>query len=192
MKIGGLILAGGLSRRLGRPKQMLQYGDGTLLDHVVAEVEAVVELDPLVVVLPPGDAVAEPRTTRAHITRRQREGGCSASLQAGLSFLPELIDAVCVLPSDQPGLSHDLISLAVHCWSRTRPPALTLSFHGQPGHPLVFSAALRPQLNRLEGEKGMWRLLEHLEARVERVEVNADPLQDVDTWEDYRRVIGPA
>ncbi len=34
--ITGLVLGAGGSRRLGRPKQLLPYGDRTLLDHTVA------------------------------------------------------------------------------------------------------------------------------------------------------------
>src|SRR2546423_7670028 len=33
--VSGLVLAAGGSSRLGRPKQLLPYGDGTLLEHVV-------------------------------------------------------------------------------------------------------------------------------------------------------------
>jgi CTP:molybdopterin cytidylyltransferase MocA len=33
--VAGLVLAAGGSSRLGRPKQLLPYGDGTLLEHVL-------------------------------------------------------------------------------------------------------------------------------------------------------------
>ena len=33
--VTGLVLGAGGSSRLGRPKQLLPYGDGTLLGHVV-------------------------------------------------------------------------------------------------------------------------------------------------------------
>ena len=33
--VAGLVLGAGGSSRLGRPKQLLRYGDGTLLGHVV-------------------------------------------------------------------------------------------------------------------------------------------------------------
>ena len=35
-RTAGVILAAGASRRLGRPKQLLPYGDGVLLDAVIA------------------------------------------------------------------------------------------------------------------------------------------------------------
>ena len=34
-KVTGLVLAAGGSLRLGRPKQLLPYGDATLLDHTL-------------------------------------------------------------------------------------------------------------------------------------------------------------
>ena len=34
--VAGLVLGAGGSTRLGRPKQLLPYGEGTLLGHVVA------------------------------------------------------------------------------------------------------------------------------------------------------------
>ena len=46
----GLVLAAGGSRRLGRPKQLLPYGDATLLDHV-ARHRASVRFDQLICVL---------------------------------------------------------------------------------------------------------------------------------------------
>ncbi|HEY3428479.1 MAG TPA: NTP transferase domain-containing protein, partial [Acidimicrobiia bacterium] len=36
--IAALVLAGGASKRLGRPKQIEPWGEGTLLGHVLAEV----------------------------------------------------------------------------------------------------------------------------------------------------------
>jgi molybdenum cofactor cytidylyltransferase len=189
-QIAGIILAGGLSRRLGQPKQMLPYRGGTLLEHAIREAEAVTALTPLVGVLPPGDAVPDPGATRTLIVRRQREGGCSASLAAGLTALPPGIDALVVLPSDPPGLGRDLIRLAVDAWLERRSRALTLRFQGVPGHPLIFAASLLPTLAELRGDKAMWAMLERLGTEVDRVDIDVALPQDVDTWEEYMGVRG--
>jgi molybdenum cofactor cytidylyltransferase len=189
-RVAGLILAGGDSRRLGQPKQMQPYRDGTLLGHIIAEAEAVAELDPLVVVLPPDvTRVPDPTTQRALIVRRQQAEGCSSSVHAGLDALPQHIAAIAVLPGDQPDLRRELISLAARSWLSDRPLALTLSFRGKAGHPFIFSASLRDRLHALHGDKGMWRLLEELGNDVARVEVEMDLPRDVDTFEDYGRVL---
>jgi molybdenum cofactor cytidylyltransferase len=188
--VAGLILAGGLSRRLGFPKQLLPYGAGTLLEHAIRQVEAVREIDPLIVVLPPGEPVPEPKHARARIVRRADDDGCSASLRAGIDALPEGIEALVILPADQPGLTPDFIRASVTAWCRAHPPALTASYRGTPGHPLVFSAALLPELMALRGEKAMWWLLERLGGNVVRVEIDAELPEDVDTPEDVARRLG--
>jgi len=168
---------------------MLPYRDGTLLDYVIAEAEAVADLDRLVVVLPPDvTRVPDPTTQRALIVRRRQAEGCSSSLHAGLEVLPQDIAAIAMLPGDQPDLRREHISLAARSWLSDRPLALTLSFRGKAGHPFIFSAPLRDRLYALHGDKGMWRLLEELGNDVARIEVDADLPKDVDTLEDYRRV----
>src|SRR5436305_4159731 len=39
-RVAGLVLAAGGSTRLGQPKQLLPYGDATLLDHVLETARA--------------------------------------------------------------------------------------------------------------------------------------------------------
>jgi molybdenum cofactor cytidylyltransferase len=188
-RVSGIILAGGKSRRLGRPKQTLRFGDCSLLEHVIAQAEDVCSLDPLIVVLPADHSVPDPRVTRATLVRVQHQGTCSSSLHAGLAAIPVGADALVVLPCDGPDLTAAHIAAAVDVWIDTRPIALTLSFRGEPGHPLVFSTALLPRLADLHGEKAMWRLLDDLGDAVERVEIDAPLPRDVDTWEDYQAVL---
>jgi molybdenum cofactor cytidylyltransferase len=183
--VAGLVLAAGSSRRLGRPKQTLPFADGTLLDWAVAQAEGA-SLDPLVVVLPADLHVPEPRVTRARSVRVATVGSCSSSLHAGLEALSGRCDALAILPSDQPALTSGLIDIAVAGWRAAATPlALTLSFRGRPGHPLIFSSALFPTLAALHGEKAMWRVLEDLGDAVTRVAVDAPLPCDVDTWDDY-------
>lgn len=188
-RVAGLILAGGMSRRLGRPKQTLPYGDGTLLEHTIRQAEAVPELDPIVAVLPPNETlVPDPAVYRARVVRRPEGTDCSSSLRAGLQTLPQTM-AVAVLPADQPKLTGELLSLAVHSWLQTRPLALTLIYHGRTGHPFIFSSALLHRLRDLEGDKAMWRLLEDLGDEVKSIEVDLPLPADVDTWADYERLL---
>jgi len=139
-----------------------------------------------------GDGVPAPLVTRSRVVRVEHEGACSSSLHAGLRALPDAVDAIAILPADQPGVSATLISLAVRSWLRSRPAGLTLSYRGEPGHPLVFAATLRDALGTLHGDKAMWHLLENLGDAVERIPVDVPCPQDIDTLEDYRSVLALA
>jgi molybdopterin-guanine dinucleotide biosynthesis protein A len=57
MRIGGIILCGGRSSRMGQPKAWLPFGDEVMLQRIVRIVRAVV--DPVVVVAAPGQDVPE-------------------------------------------------------------------------------------------------------------------------------------
>jgi molybdenum cofactor cytidylyltransferase len=83
MDVAGIVRAAGSSRRLGRPKQTLACGGRTLLEHVVADVEASV-LERVVVVLGSDATAVMLQRGRAELTYAESEGGCAASLQAGL------------------------------------------------------------------------------------------------------------
>src|SRR5262249_62256495 len=61
----GLVLAAGSSKRLGQPKQLLPYGQATLLDHVIATARAC-DFDQLICVIGGG---AAPSTPTAHPAR---------------------------------------------------------------------------------------------------------------------------
>ena len=55
LKVGGIILCGGLSQRMGRPKAWLRLGTETLLERIVRLLSQVV--GPIVVVAAPGQEV---------------------------------------------------------------------------------------------------------------------------------------
>jgi molybdenum cofactor cytidylyltransferase len=55
------------------------------------------------------------------------------------------------------------------------------------GHPLAFARSTFGELAGLHGDKGVWRLMDRSD--VAEVAVGGDVPQDVDTWQDYERVL---
>jgi molybdopterin-guanine dinucleotide biosynthesis protein A len=97
---GGIILAGGLSTRMGTPKALLPFGDETMLQRVVRLLGTVVS--PIVVVAAREQSLpALPAEVR--VTRDEREAkGPLEGIRAGLSALPESIDAAYITSCDVP------------------------------------------------------------------------------------------
>ena len=91
-EVGGVILCGGQSKRMGRPKAWLPFGDETMLQRVVRILREVVE--PVVVVAAPNqDVPALP--AGVEIVHDEVEGkGPLAGLAAGLAALEGKADAV--------------------------------------------------------------------------------------------------
>ncbi len=182
------MLAAGRSRRLGRPKQSLPFGDRTLLEATVTGARQA-PLDDLVVVLGPE---MEPMARRlAAMGVRSVETpptapACSLSIRTGLAALsgagPE---AVLLLLGDQPGVGAPEIRAVVEGWRASGKPLAVGRYRGEWAHPFLLSGPYMQGLQSLEGEKGVWRILEANADQVEPVEFDRPVPRDVDLWEDY-------
>lgn len=196
-RTAGVILAAGASRRLGRPKQLLPYGDGVLLDVVLATAREC-GFDQTVVAV--GGSAAEVQrtvdTAGADVVLNPDFGaGCASSIAAAMAGLHPETDAVVLLLGDQPGVQAAtvravLAALAVPPDDGPRSAGIAVCRYDDGiGHPLAFARRFFPELSALHGDKAVWKLLEQRADDVVEVAVpGAIPL-DVDTEEDYRRIL---
>ena len=194
--IAGVVLGAGKSSRFGTPKQLLPFGDTTLLGQAVRNANASA-LDRVVVVL--GRASEELRATvdfgRAEVVENTAYGtGCASSLLAGLDAAGENCDAIALLLGDQPGVRSEFIDHAVATWRHNRPWAAVTAYNPYPdsvalGHPFVFAGDAFADLRSLHGDKAAWKLIEAHPERVSRVEIPAPLPPDVDSPEDYERAL---
>src|SRR5689334_1590078 len=100
MRTGGIVLCGGRSSRMGRPKAWLPFGGETMLQRVVRVLREVV--DPVAVVAAPGQDIPE-LPTGVRVIRDEIEGkGPLGGLCAGLSAIAGECDAVYLSSCDVP------------------------------------------------------------------------------------------
>jgi molybdenum cofactor cytidylyltransferase len=189
VRVCGVVLGAGSSRRLGRPKQTLPVGDTTLLGWVVRNVEAS-SLDQVIVVV--GGSEEEARAglalTRAEVVSNAAYvSGCASSLLAGMDTARDC-DALMLLLGDMPGVDAGVIDAVRADWERHQPWAAVTEYQGCAGHPFVFSAGAFPTLRGLHGDKAVWKILDAQPERVRRVAVDRPLPADVDTWDDYLEV----
>jgi molybdenum cofactor cytidylyltransferase len=189
VRVCGVVLGAGASRRLGRPKQTLPLGDTTLLGWVVRDVEAS-SLDQVIVVV--GGSEDEARAgltlTRAGVVSNAAyASGCASSLLAGMDAAGDC-DALMLILGDMPGVDAGVIDAVRADWEYNQPWAAVTEYQGKLGHPFVFSAAAFPTLRDLHGDKAVWKILDAQPERVRRVPVDRPLPADVDTWEDYLEV----
>ena len=187
--VTGLVLGAGGSSRLGRPKQLLPYGDGTLLGHVVGVARAC-PFDQMVVAI--GGSADEVRATvdlaRADVVVNDAYGaGCSSSIAAALGVVDPRCDLLVLMLGDQPGVTADTVAALLG--GRGDAPLAICRYDDGPGHPIAFTAGVFPALADLHGDKGVWRLLDQRAGEVANVPVAGPIPLDVDTPEDYRAVL---
>jgi molybdenum cofactor cytidylyltransferase len=187
--VSGLVLGAGGSRRLGRPKQLLPYGDGTLLGHVVGVARAC-PFAQLIVAL--GGSADEVRATvdlagADVVVIDAYTAGCSSSIAAALGAVDPRCDVLVLMLGDQPGVTDATVAALLA--GRGDAPLAVCRYDDGRGHPIAFAPAVFEALAALHGDKGVWRLLDERAADVADVPIAGPVPLDVDTPEDYRAVL---
>ena len=187
--VAGLVLGAGGSRRLGRPKQLLPYRDGTLLGHVVGVARGC-RFDQLVVAI--GGAADEVRATvdleGAQVVVNDGYGaGCSSSIAAAFGVLDPRCDVLVLMLGDQPGVTEAAVEALLA--GRRGAPLAACRYDDGLGHPIAFARGAFAELAGLHGDKGVWRLLDRHADEVAEVPVAGRIPLDVDTQEDYEAVL---
>jgi molybdenum cofactor cytidylyltransferase len=186
--VTGLVLAAGGSSRLGQPKQLLPYGEATLLDHVLDTARAC-RFDQLVCVI--GGAAGEIRATvgfdGVEVVENPEFGeGCSSSIAAALGAVDERCDVLVLMLGDQPGVTAECVEKLLA--GRDDAPIAACAYADGRGHPLAFSRRLFPELESLHGDKAVWKLLDRHAGEAADVPVDGPIPRDIDTWDDYTQI----
>ena len=185
-----IILAAGKSGRMGLPKQLLPIKGKSLLQRTIDQAGASKASDVCIVL---GAEAAE-------IQKKIREGsfrivmnhhwteGMSSSIRAGISALPESIEAAIISLCDQPFLSSQIFDVLIDTFATSHKSIVTCEFDGSVGPPVLFSRIHFPQLSSLEGDAGAKRIVLQHEEDVARVPFPLGSV-DLDTAEDYKKFI---
>jgi molybdenum cofactor cytidylyltransferase len=185
----GVVLAAGGSSRLGQPKQLLPYGNGPLLEHVL-ETARRCRFDQLLCVLGGGSAGVRERVDLAGVQVVDNDhfgDGCSSSIAAALGAVDPLSDVLVLMLGDQPGVTAETVATLMA--GRGDAPLAACGYDDGRGHPLAFARSMFGELAQLHGDKGVWKLMDRRADDVVEVPVAGLIPRDVDTWEDYRAVL---
>jgi molybdopterin-guanine dinucleotide biosynthesis protein A len=202
MQVGGIVLCGGQSQRMGRPKAWLPFGDEIMLPRVVRLLGEVVR--PIVVVAAPGQDLP-PLPEGVDVVRDQERGrGPLQGLAAGLSALRGRADAAYVSSCDVPFLRPAFVRRLLDLLGEH---AICVPNVGGYHHPLaaVYRLEVTQAVQRLLAEDRLrpFFLFEAVPTRVVEADELAavDPefqtLRNLNTPEDYEAALrdlasGPA
>jgi molybdenum cofactor cytidylyltransferase len=196
--ITALILAAGMSRRMGQPKLVLPWGDTSVIEHIVHTLLAA-RVDRILVVSGAAHAqVAEllqglpvrivfnPQYQQQEMLVSVKVGLQEAALQAA-SGSPEA-GLICL--GDQPQMKASVIEAVTTSFTGTRANLVVPSFNRRRGHPWLIARPLWDELIRFQPEQTLRDFLNAHQAEIHYVDVDTDTiLQDIDTPEDYQRFL---
>ena len=188
--IAAVVLAAGLSRRMGRPKLLLDLGGAPVIRRTVERI-LTAALDDLIVVTPPAAAeitAALDGLPVRYAVNADPAAGQATSVVAGIRALAPETDAALIALGDQPTLPPDVIPALVRARAETGRPIAAPVYQGARGNPVLFAAAIFPELCALSGDRGARGVIERDAARVALVPFDVSMPPDLDTPEDYARL----
>jgi molybdenum cofactor cytidylyltransferase len=188
-----IVLAAGLSRRMGRPKLLLEFKGRPVIRHAVERVIAAGLHPVLVVTGAEHDALAR---TLAGLevqlaVNPTPESGQGSSVGVGVSALPAGTDAVLIALGDQPGVPAEVIPALIEALKQPGKAIAAPRYADGLGNPVLFGSSVFQELLALGGDRGARSVIERDPSRLAVVEVASPMPQDIDTPEDYESLSAP-
>ena len=195
--MGGIVLCGGKSTRMGTPKAGLPFGAETMLQRIVRLLGTVVS--PIVVVAARDQSLPQ-LPPDVSIARDEREArGPLEGIRAGLSALPESIDAAYITSCDVPLLVPGFVERMIDLIGDH--DIAVMEVDGFP-HPLsaIYRRTTLPHIESLLDEDRLRPVFLFEAVRTRRVKpeemTGVDPelrtLRNLNTPEDYRAALADA
>jgi molybdenum cofactor cytidylyltransferase len=198
MRTFALIPAAGLSQRMGRPKLLLPLGGRTVLEHVLAALDAGGVAEKLVVVGPDGAALAEvaARAGSGVLRLDEQTPDMRATCLHGLDALEERYrpgpeDGWLLVPADHPTLDAALVRTLVTAAEAEPAMAVVVpAYQGRRGHPVWIRWRHLADIRRLPPDQGLNHFIRSQAGLTRELDwPDAEVLRDLDTPGDYEQLL---
>ncbi|WP_095073931.1 nucleotidyltransferase family protein [Tenacibaculum jejuense] len=192
MKIAMLVLAAGKASRMGRVKQLLPYKNSSILGTVLESSIKVFNSEDIYVVLGANAQKIKENLQNYTVNYIINEGfasGLSSSICSGVTKLSNY-DAILITLGDQPKIDVTYINEMVTLYKKNKECIVASRYDGFNGVPAIFPKTFYPKLLNLTGDKGAKQLL-NSELNFIKTVASSGKLLDIDTPEDYQKLINP-
>jgi molybdenum cofactor cytidylyltransferase len=183
-RIGAIVLAAGLSSRMGANKLLQEWRGKPLLRWTV-EAALASEARPVIVVTGYEASNTEAALRGLDVVFVRNPGyrdGLSGSLKAGLSALPDSADGALIMLGDMPEVGPALLNRLIAAFSPPDGRSICVAAHdGKRGNPVLWSHAYFGEIATISGDTGAKQLLAEHEEQLCEIEADGGVLRDIDT-----------
>lgn len=189
-----VVLAAGASKRMGEPKQLLNWGESTLLEHTINTVLQL-DSDEVIVVLGANFELVKTKISDYPITILNNlfwEVGLGKSIACAVEYVnknsPE-VDAVMIVLADQPFIDSSHLKQLSRKFILNNKQIIATSYkEGKNGVPVIFDKNYFKELMILETDDGAKHLLKRYSESIEVLKPLSENL-DIDSKSDYNYLI---
>ena len=190
---GVLIVAAGESKRLGTPKQLLQFEGQSLINRLINIVSGAGSF-PITIVLGAEAAAIQAQLPDANlhvvINEDWREG-MGSSIRFGLKQMIKAdanLDGVLILVCDQPFIKSESVQSLIQMQKSTGLPMAACFYEDIVGTPALFHQSMFSDLLKLAGDTGAKKIMKDKLDNVAKLNFEKGVI-DIDTMEDYQKII---
>ncbi|MEE8291028.1 MAG: nucleotidyltransferase family protein [Candidatus Tectomicrobia bacterium] len=188
MRVVGVVLAAGESRRMGRLKALLPFAQHTVIEQVV---QPLLQADLAAVMVVLGHRAAEIAAVLAAwpvnlVYNANYQDGMTTSVQVALRHITPMPDAYLLVLVDQPHIGLAPIQQVLTAFARTGKGVVIPTWHDKRGHPIVLAARYRQEILALGPHQGLNVVTRGYPDDTLEVPVTTDDiLRDMDYQADY-------
>jgi molybdenum cofactor cytidylyltransferase len=196
MMVSAIVLAAGMSARMGQNKLLLLFKGKPLIAHAV-DILLASEIDEIIVVLGnEADKVQEKlrgRQVRLIENPDFREG-LSTSVRAGVTAVSRQADGIMVYLADQPLLESADVNRILRAFVHAKDAGKSIVvpfFDRQRGNPVLLDSSYREAILGVVGDVGCKGVIKRYPDQVFVLQMESDHvIRDMDTIEEYEAVLG--
>ncbi|NDJ62578.1 MAG: putative selenium-dependent hydroxylase accessory protein YqeC [Chloroflexi bacterium] len=189
--VAAVVLAAGLSTRMGEPKVLLPWiNQKPIIEHIIEQL-ILARVDQVVVV------TGHRATEVAEIAARwgvnvahnpnYATGEMLSSLKTGLHALPAQMGAALLVLGDQPRIQPQVIGQVIAAYTEGEGSIVAPSYQMQRGHPILIDRRYWPEIMALPKDSAPREVINRHAGEIAYVTVDTDSvLRDVDTPQDYQ------
>jgi molybdenum cofactor cytidylyltransferase len=186
--VAAVVLAAGMSRRMGTPKQLLRMGDETILERTLKNVRGS-NVSEIILVL--GHAADDVQKTIAAqglkvVINPDYEQGMGTSLHSGLAAVGANAKAAIIVLADQPWISSDTFNRLIECHQECMPQIIVPLYKGFRGNPVLLDRSVFEEVKGLNGDVGCRAIFGDHTGEIRKLPVDdVGILLDIDSRSDF-------
>lgn len=189
LKTGAVIVAAGMSSRMGAYKPMLPVGSASMSQHIVSTLRKA-GAEPIVMVTGHEADLLEAHLSGQQLVflrnRNYQVTQMFDSAKIGLEYLCDKCDQILFTPVDIPLFKELTVYKLLQSGAKIACPVC----EGRKGHPLLIASELVPEILSDQGEGGLKGAINRLKIPVTEVPVtDVGTVYDADTPSDYEVIM---
>jgi len=189
MRVSGIILSAGESRRMGELKPLLPFAKKTIIETVIDNFLNA-DLFEIIVVLGYCAEKIQKVISKYPIKIAINENylnGMLSSVQCGINFADESAEGFLIGLCDQPSIDHLIISKILSQFCNQRNGIILPVHNNKRGHPIIIANRYKNEIFQLDNNIGLRQLIDCHKNDISLVEIESDVIiRDIDFPEDYK------